>query len=406
MKLNWLACGVIGCVFSLVSSCWGEENVTILEAETKAGVTVQLEVYPKCLMYGDSLFCATSLANETETEKLLKRDEARKVRIRCHLSGEEPAMYEYLHQKKAVEEELVNFTPMMIGEFFMLREFCRVLPVPRLGDWENPFWQNVREILKNTEEIELQFEITFLDSEDKTVVEFQFPITLKARPDREMEWIRAWFETTPEKVLAGGERPYKSALFEEWEYFIEINGADFYPWGIVAGEMPSGAGIPKTLIGWRNLEKMLSPGTLRDQVSMTRRVIETLENPETGLNPGAGAIGRGSYGVAELKEWLATLPNVERRGLVSEWYASRIYNRNMLSYLRNATIPSPELMEYLYDDYFYSIAQKIDAANEVLARYRLLYLRLIQSEERQQRDEKAFLIMLQKRLKGETIEDE
>ncbi len=360
----------LACAACNAAALGGESDV--LNVKTAGGWEVQIDVNPRQILFGDSVFFLLKCVNRTDEPQCIPLEKGR-ISCRCETFSE--LQYEYCAQTPIFHDEVVPFTVIYDKKRFEPDGEIEIFPTeivtPPLADWNHPFWQKVRKTLETSDEIRLWFDVEFTETSQDSKIHFSFSVSMKARPKREMEWIRCWFETTPTEIFTGNLDFQKSSVIQKWEYYVQISGADFYPWGLISGQMPSGAGVPQTLFGWKTLEKSLSPGTLRDHVSMTRRTIELLENPETGVPSYGIPYVSGDYAFAEFDEWLAMLPKAQRLCFTNA-LTNPIHPR-VLSYAAvMPPVPPQELMEYLFDDYFSQLNHIQAVQREISQRFRLI----------------------------------
>ncbi len=191
---------------------------------------------------------------------------------------------------------------------------------PPLEDWNEPFWRGVRELLATEGRVELRMRIPFtrrigLGGEATSFGEppcletdwtdmkgvFEKKIVLTRRPETETKRFDEWFASTPAALWPEREKTRGEATFKFPPKFtrarnvcgqevggrkirasgrsdVELGGfaEKFDVWNFVrfGNRKPSDPNNPTTLEGWRKLEAEFSPSTVRDEITLTRLLLE------------------------------------------------------------------------------------------------------------------------------------
>ena len=191
---------------------------------------------------------------------------------------------------------------------------------PPLEDWNEPFWRGVRELLATEGRVELRMRIPFtrrigLGGEATSFGEppcletdwtdtkgvFEKKIVLTRRPEAETKRFDEWFASTPVGLWPEREKTRGEATFKLPPKFtrarnvcgqeaggrkirasgrsdVELGGfaEKFDVWNFVrfGNRKPSDPNNPTTLDGWRKLEAEFSPSTVRDEITLTRLLLE------------------------------------------------------------------------------------------------------------------------------------
>ncbi|MDO4628874.1 MAG: hypothetical protein Q4C70_06790 [Planctomycetia bacterium] len=188
---------------------------------------------------------------------------------------------------------------------------------PPLEDWNHPFWYSLRENMPS-EGVDVRIRFRF---PNPCAVNEEIPVEtvvrIKPRCEEEIKQIRSWYHSTPEEFFPKEQFSMKSWLqssiidtnpnpkrnrryllkrlsveevAEPWGYPITISGKkgeniEVMPWFFmrIGNRKLFGSGVPKDLTGWRRLEESWTPGTMRDEMKMTRFLIEICETEANHL---------------------------------------------------------------------------------------------------------------------------
>jgi len=179
------------------------------------------------------------------------------------------------------------------------RKVAVALEFPPLEDWNAPFWASVRDKLSRQNAVELRLRVEFARSEAdypfRVDEAFETSLVLKRRPENELERLARWFDATPVNLFperfpngdgAGFVKapPSKGSpdLVSSGASDVEIGGKSYDPWLFVRSgfRKPSDPNAPTTVDGWRRLEAEFAPSTLRDEITLTRLLLEYYDAPE------------------------------------------------------------------------------------------------------------------------------
>ena len=169
----------------------------------------------------------------------------------------------------------------------------------------------------------------YISNADQFSVEhvvFTHDILIKPRPEKEQALLDKWLQDVPKQFLPpvvkvpfvdDNKHWYTPEMdaFERDGYrksdgnYIEINGKKYNPWCFIrdGNRKPPAQICPTTLEGWKELENSLVPSTMRDEIQLTRMLIDYL-----------GAKGEAQVQKREaLVQWLKSLPEPQRMSMVS-----------------------------------------------------------------------------------------
>ena len=194
----------------------------------------------------------------------------------------------------------------------------RRFEIPYLNQWRSPYWRRTLQTLDpQGTTVNL---LLFIREYDELAL---IPIKIKPRPDHEMRLLDKWHTEMSKQ---------EDFLFVpedlEWEpsadkkiSFISIHGNSFFPSRVPIAYFngrdgfykPSSSNAPKTIQDWRDLESSLVPSTMRDEIRMTRLLLEYYD-----------ASGeKQDKKLEEIKSWLESLPAVQSSILVRYYDAPK-----------------------------------------------------------------------------------
>lgn len=202
-----------------------------------------------------------------------------------------------------------------------------------LEDWDAPFWSDLRfRLLSASPSPILPLETRcYWKNTDGSSYETHFTIQLIKRENDELKTLGDWRRETPAKffpVPVAGLYSYRELVsfkgieapnaarhlllankYEE-NANIEIDGRLYSPWAFapIGSRKPFAPNAPATLDGWRALETQFSPSTLRDEIMLTRLLIEYYA-ASTGDETDAS--------LQRIADRLAELPETQRNVLIA-----------------------------------------------------------------------------------------
>ncbi|MDD3470212.1 MAG: hypothetical protein PHE53_09585 [Thermoguttaceae bacterium] len=152
----------------------------------------------------------------------------------------------------------------------------------------------------------------------------EIPLNILLRNPQEMELIRRWYENTPREMLPEYQLPlaiglrqdmssyrtpsrlyfhrdYTNSKLSSGTNFIRIKEEKVEPRLLVGlgNHTPGDPNCPETWQGWKELEESLTPSTMRDEIRMTRIVIQYCDTEDSKV-------------LDELTEWLQNMNAIQR----------------------------------------------------------------------------------------------
>jgi len=294
-----------------------------------------LECYPKTVMPGDTLY-VTIIAKNSFDEPIHLNRVSYYNAFQVHVKDSK-------HQQSLHTGKNLNppGTPAR-SRSYAESEYAEIMPgdshvfityavnVPPLEDLKEPFWEKHLKNLPTGDE-EFLFCVTFranlrsprpvyianyddgsdlnpLHTYKRIQPTVETPITIKQRPEKEMALIQNWYESLAnylesDEFLKYGVMPgsrfnpienviVKKEKFRHW-FFVRIG--NFYP---------NTTDIPETWQGWKELEESLAPSTMRDEIRLTRILIQYCDTGDAAA-------------LKDIKEWFSGMNEVQRTVLAT-----------------------------------------------------------------------------------------
>lgn len=222
-------------------------------------------------------------------------------------------------------DRLAGFTTRLPGEVL---KNAYPLELPPLHAQRHPFWEQVRQNM--TEEgliltLSVKTWSPKRENNKSAIIFLTHKIRLKARPQKEQDMLEEWFSKSPENFLPP-EPPlqydsrwwyderhdkYKHNYFfdELKNHYVEIQGKKYSPRSFLrrGNFKPPPWSCIRYVSGWKTLEEALIPGTMRDEIRLTRMLIEYFEAPEKHRNERR----------KEIVAWLESRPGPQRMSMAS-----------------------------------------------------------------------------------------
>ena len=202
------------------------------------------------------------------------------------------------------------------------------LTIPALEDFHYPFWE---EKLKNLSADGSEFTLrifvkipmtsnAFLPEGENTIFSGRYmakngyevlecvsehKITIMPRPENEMNMIRQWYEKTPSDFfpVPDERNPVRKIPTTGHDILTGCHPDSQFLFGRLGNRYPGVPNCPETWQGWKELEESIEPSTMRDEIRMTRMLIQycETEDPEV-LN--------------ELTSWLNEMNEIQRSVMI------------------------------------------------------------------------------------------
>ena len=275
-----------------------------------------MECYPKTVMPGDTLY-VTIVAKNPFEESIFINDDHSLNEFRFHLRDSQNQQPLCSDKKLTspnqipppIFSSLLNFEEIRPGNPHLF--FTSTIQVPPLEDLKEPFWEKYfKNLATGNEEfmLNLTFKGYFAEKQDGSgnsqpiPITLEIPITIKQRSEKEMALIRKWHNTLADYLVSQEFQKFgvtgpksdmpkntivKNEKFSHW-YFVQ--NFNLYP---------NTLDIPETWQGWKALEDSLSPSTMRDEIRLTRILIQYCDTQDEKV-------------LDELKTWFDVMNEVQR----------------------------------------------------------------------------------------------
>jgi len=354
-------------VFFLCLAC----VATAQPPTAKPDFVYEAVVYPAEVYFGDPVYIFIYLKNTSE-EPVASYTEYGRNSFWLSLQSDSVSVpYHLLHEYIVpLGNPRVDIPPPHIfqpGESMLV--FMAYQELPTLEDMNHPFWEEAKKRLNTNKNIiaHVTAEKPRYDTTPTMEPNTTFTsgtITISPRLGNEMELVKHWLEGTPEKLrpvpfdqmVAEGnywyagenlkdkfdaipliskpdfmskERDLKINRNDRFhmasnERFIKVQNQDYFPYFFVrhGNRKPGDPVCPETWQGWKELEEVLSPSTMRDEIRLTRMLIQYCDTEDDAV-------------LKELEEWFTDMNNIQRTFMAKNifdlaWGAWEARNTNLL----------------------------------------------------------------------------
>jgi len=268
-----------------------------------------VKCHPETVMSGDTLYIKITAKNPYEksiwiSDNFWPTDCDIQVHLRDSENREQPLLFESPTSK--VYDRGLWYAEIKPGDSRIIGALA--INVPPLEDLKEPFWEKqLKSLSAKDEKFSLCVTVITSPSTDgrsrfrneDLPITLEMPITMKQRPEKEMTLIQKWRETQPyfpktekyRKVANTGTRQFMpqntvvdGLKYSHW-YFVRIGNRH-----------PSEPNVPET---WQELEDSLTPSTMRDEIRLTRILIQYCDTGDEDV-------------LKELKEWFDSMNEVQR----------------------------------------------------------------------------------------------
>jgi len=338
---------------------WGEESVK---------TEVNLSVFPKELAIGDTSYVVVSAINHSE--------EVMNVMTPVFTFAYDGAMVQFdlsrgdktwhgtfeCNVHREATRDIMPVYTIPSGETIV---FIAVpLQFPSLDELHTSFWEEtLKELKDHPEGIAFDFGIEFSPPKGSifhgaktgSPGRLTDKVTLKLRNAEEIAMIEEWYRKTPEDyfpVLNKGSHirkvPPQGLRKESGRKILGQS-----PWLFVniGNRYPGDPNIPTTWQGWQELEESISPSTMRDEIRLTRILIQYCDTQDEKV-------------LEELKAWFAGMNEVQRTCM-----AKSIFDRFRQISGANVYASFRDLYKTIRE---YDISAKSESETESLKRLGLL----------------------------------
>ena len=321
-------------------------------------IDYEVIVYPEEIYFGDPVYIFVRLKNisaEVVARRLYREPEeesgpfwlslfSNNISVPYHL------LWEHVCPSRSSSRLVFPFYNLQPGESMLISDAYRELPA--LEDMNFLFWEEAKKRLSVGETIiaYVGVEKSYRSSVQQGP-KYEYvsgSILVKPRPGDEMELLERWLEGTPERlrpvpfdqiVVEGN---YFDAVFDltdefdaipltpkpgfvsktrylkvnrndcfnfaSNEHFIKVQGKDYFPYIFLrhGNRKPGDPVCPETWQGWKELEESLTPSTMRDEIRLTRMLIQYCDMNDKNV-------------LDELKEWFANMNELQRMSMAKSF---------------------------------------------------------------------------------------
>ena len=273
--------------------------------------------YPETVMPGDTIYVMV-VAKNPHAESVYINDTRFPGDILIYLKDAEgqqsthsgKSMFSPMMPPPPDVEIILTFVEIKPGESRVL--ITTAVNVPSLVDLNALFWEKHLANLSTGDE-KFSFCIDFKaycakgsgGGDSQPILHtLEMPIMMKQRPEKEMALIQKWNKTLFDYLES--EQFQKSGVFgpkDNMPKNVAIKNDKFSHWYFVRmGNLyPNTSDIPGTWQGWKELEESMTPSTMRDEIRLTRMLIQYCDCDTEDAKV-----------LTELKDWFKGMNEVQR----------------------------------------------------------------------------------------------
>ena len=281
-----------------------------------------VQCYPETIMPGDTLY-VTVVAKNPFDEPIYINDVHYLNKIRIYLQDSEDQIQTHsgikLQSPNAPPppEIDISFNFAEINPDDSLVFITKAINAPPLEDLKEPFWEkHLNNLATGDEKFTLcvTFNAYSAKNREPILITLEVPIVMTQRPEREMAQIQKWYKTLvdflkSEQFQKTGVLDHPSGMPKNITLTRNIftQNAKASHWWFVRyfNLYPNTSDIPETWQEWKTLEDLLTHSTMRDEIRLTRILIQYCATNEDAV-------------LAELKEWFDDMDEVQRTVLATE----------------------------------------------------------------------------------------
>jgi len=308
-------------------------------SENMNQIETKLSLFPETTAFGDTCYVLVSAVNHSNKVARVPMPQFQFINdyiVQFELSRHEKKIWRGTFECWVYIEALRERSDWFSISSDEAVTFLAVpLQFPPLEDlYQDVFWKEIREELKSKPEgIPLDFEIVFAAPSVTIQGEDHFAngrptqkVTVKLRNEKEMAMIDKWYHNTPcifFPVLAEGRYlsnvPPQGLRNESGKKILDNS-----PWVFIntGNRYPSDPNVPETWQGWKELEESLSPSTMRDEIRLTRMLIQYCDTEDNAV-------------LKEFKEWFVGMNEIQRTVM-----AKSLRDRAVECYGKEKLLPS------------------------------------------------------------------
>ena len=285
---------------------------------------LSMKCYPETVTPGDSLYIRLVVKNpHTKSiyipSEYWSTDHDIQTHIRDSENQKQPLFFE--SPMKALFNRSFFFTEIKPGDSRVIEALA--INIPPLEDLKEPFWEkHLKKLSTNTAKFSFNVTVTSclsVDGEYPYGSNAGWPVTMetslimKQRPEKEITLIREWQKSQtdfPETQEGNGRKAANCGFKDSMPKNIVIKkdffgrGTKYSHWYFVriGNRYPSSTNIPASWQDWKKLEESLTPSTMRDEIRLTRILIQYCDTEDANV-------------LKELKDWFTDMNEVQRTAM-------------------------------------------------------------------------------------------
>jgi len=309
---------------SVSTKSWSVHSVS---ENPKLEITVR--GYPNAVQFGDSVYliCTFKNVGKLPIEGVIMNyqyffDDYRSRYFRCDLVTSQGVFYEFFPEdmgaRRSMDRGPTPSAPLLPGESRVM--YVHAFEFPPLEDIRHVFWEK---LLGELEADGIKCTMCFttkrlyvdprLSHTCPTVMEriLYHDILIKPRLKKEMDLLNQWLDKSKQEHLPvvgltnntpSFKYPFSNNQFSANDgNKIIVGGEGHNPWLFIriGNRKPPAHLCPATWQGWKELEESITPSTMRDEIRLTRILIQYCDTEDAKV-------------LTELKEWFAGMNEVQR----------------------------------------------------------------------------------------------
>jgi len=255
--------------------------------------------------------------------------------------------YEEVAHNMNVSPSKIDFIPLPAHSTIY---FAKSFQFPPLEDIQDNFWRKgISEIKETATDYPLKIHFHILpkilpkENRLKNISELIIMqnVVLKSRTKADMELVEKWYQNTPVNLFPTLHKDFYRLFKVSQDCFQKDNNVipQIHNYSALIfmshkNRYPNTFNAPETWRGWKDLEERISPSTMRDEIRLTRMLIQYCDTKDKKV-------------LEDLKEWFANMNEVQRIVM-----AKNVFNRVRKVYDTKELLP-------LFCD-FYKTIQKYD----------------------------------------------
>ncbi|MDR1483941.1 MAG: hypothetical protein LBT09_03860, partial [Planctomycetaceae bacterium] len=306
----FLTASLVICAFAIELAADETKHNT---AKNNSKITITLEIFPKEIKIGDTLYCVIKATNDSDIERhtasVVNPDRSGLFsyigfdEIKNFVFDGEKKWEIYPYMTRAAHVDMGNLKRIIIAPRSSAVVFTYDIRLVSLEDLYDPFWLDVQKNLSQQGN-EMEFRVEFLPY--MTPIEaqriFKEKIRILPREKNEMKLLNDWYQNTPKHLFPelNSDDIYNTRRSQKWlrkKLKGERVGDKIF---VMSRNLyPGYPNLPKDWQGWKKLEESFEHGTLRDEIRWTRICIQYCSTGNEKV-------------LDELKTWLDKMNPIQR----------------------------------------------------------------------------------------------